>query len=65
MELAQKHCHFMPVLCMRNLTWPPQMSFRACVTKIHAATTLNHSVYKAIKILCSAARDLGTAEYKL
>jgi hypothetical protein len=66
MELAQKHCLFMPVLCMSNLTQPPQMSLlRACVTKLYASTTLNHPVYKVIKTLCSAARDLGTAEYKL
>jgi len=60
-ELALKHCLFMPVLCMSNLT----TSFRACITKLYASTTPNHSVYQVIKALCSAARDLGTAEYKL
>jgi len=65
MELAPKHCLFMPVMCMSNLTQPPQMSFRACVTKLYASTILNHTVYKLINTLRSAARDLGTTEYKL
>ena len=65
MELAQKHYLFMPALCMRNLTRSPQMSFRACFRKLYASATLNHPVHKVIKTLCSVARDLGTAEYKL
>jgi len=65
MEFFQKHCLFMLVLCMSNMTRPPQMSLRACVTKVYAATTSNHLVCKVIKTLCNAARDLGTGEYEL
>ena len=65
MELAPKHCLFMPVMCMSNLTQPPHMSFRACVTKLYASKTLNHPVCKVIKTLRSAAHGLGTTEHKL